>query len=353
MLFRSFKNLTFYVVIIIFFTIVISNEYKINSFLGDPMDGRLLILLHEHWYKFAVGKENFFETNFFYPEQNTFGYSDIYLLSGFIYVIFRIFNLTEINSIQYTYLIIFCITTVIMIIFTKKFFKYSFSRYLFVLYCFTNQIYLLNITSQVNTLFYYLIFIIPILFSIYNNSSNIKIKNFALYLFCITPLIIGLTIWNMFFFLIFFSIIFLIVSLIRREHRIIIEVLYKFLNYLTKQKFLFFAIILSNLALSFLILRIYWPNRTNLIKVDSDLLNSSPSIIELFFNSNSYDFKNIFLGFTQFSIIVLCFVLAYKSRQKNNSLIINLLIVNSLILILLIKFSGTDRKSTRLNSSHT
>jgi hypothetical protein len=56
---------------------------------GGPADGRLIMALHEHWFRFLKGKEGWFELSFFYPEKNVLGYSDTFLLGGIFHSVFR------------------------------------------------------------------------------------------------------------------------------------------------------------------------------------------------------------------------------------------------------------------------
>lgn len=56
-----------------------------HRIIGDPGDGQLIISLHEHWYRVLRGLESWNETIFFYPVQNSLGYSDTFLFTGILY----------------------------------------------------------------------------------------------------------------------------------------------------------------------------------------------------------------------------------------------------------------------------
>lgn len=56
-----------------------------SRIIGDPGDGQLIISLHEHWYRVLRGLESWNETIFFYPVQNSLGYSDTFFFTGILY----------------------------------------------------------------------------------------------------------------------------------------------------------------------------------------------------------------------------------------------------------------------------
>lgn len=56
---------------------------------GDASDGTVQMVLHEHWWHWFNGKTNFLRTEFFYPYDRAFGYSDAFLVQGPIHALFR------------------------------------------------------------------------------------------------------------------------------------------------------------------------------------------------------------------------------------------------------------------------
>ena len=68
---------------------------------GDMADGRLILGLHEHWYRFLKGKEGFFELGFFYPERHVLGYSDTFFLPGLLHAFFRFMGFDPFLSFQF------------------------------------------------------------------------------------------------------------------------------------------------------------------------------------------------------------------------------------------------------------
>jgi hypothetical protein len=59
---------------------------------GDASDGTVQMVLHEHWWRWISGKTSFLDTEFFYPFDKAFGYSDVFLIQGPIHVLFRFFG---------------------------------------------------------------------------------------------------------------------------------------------------------------------------------------------------------------------------------------------------------------------
>lgn len=50
-----------------------------NSLIGDRGDGRLTMLITEHWYRFLQGLEKINDLGIFYPAENTLACSDMFL----------------------------------------------------------------------------------------------------------------------------------------------------------------------------------------------------------------------------------------------------------------------------------
>ena len=70
---------------LLFFRNVIGND----SLFGDSGDGRLTMLLTEHWFRFFTGKEGVADLAMFYPNKNVAGYTDMFLGYGIIHSILR------------------------------------------------------------------------------------------------------------------------------------------------------------------------------------------------------------------------------------------------------------------------
>lgn len=73
-----------------------------GALIGDRGDGRLTMLLTEHWWNFVTGKEKFSELSFFYPQNNVMGYTDMFLGYGIIHVVMRFLGFDMWNSYKWT-----------------------------------------------------------------------------------------------------------------------------------------------------------------------------------------------------------------------------------------------------------
>ena len=77
-----------------------------NSLFGDLGDGRLTMLITEHWYRFCCGLEKINDLGIFYPVENTLAYSDMLLGYGIIHSIFRFCGLDMFISYKITLILV-------------------------------------------------------------------------------------------------------------------------------------------------------------------------------------------------------------------------------------------------------
>lgn len=99
-----------------FFRNVIGN----SALIGDRGDGRLTMLLTEHWWQFICGNESFTELAMFYPEKSVIGYTDLLLGYGIVYCGFRFFHLNMYISYKLTLITIHLLGTISMYYLLKK-----------------------------------------------------------------------------------------------------------------------------------------------------------------------------------------------------------------------------------------
>ena len=86
----------------VFFRNVIGHDFLI----GDNGDGRLTMLLTEHWYNFFRGREAFTEIAYFYPDKDVLGYTDMFLGFGVIHSILRFLGLNMFVAYKYTIILV-------------------------------------------------------------------------------------------------------------------------------------------------------------------------------------------------------------------------------------------------------
>ena len=63
-----------------------------GQLISDGSDGRLTMLIAEHWYNVFKGKASIMDMGMFYPAKNTLAYSDMLLGSG---LVFRASNMLD------------------------------------------------------------------------------------------------------------------------------------------------------------------------------------------------------------------------------------------------------------------
>lgn len=81
----QFRKLFLPIVILILYEIFfLRNIIASDLMVGDRGDGRLCMLIAEHWYQFFSGNESFAQLNMFYPAENTIAYSDMLLGYGIV-----------------------------------------------------------------------------------------------------------------------------------------------------------------------------------------------------------------------------------------------------------------------------
>ena len=104
-----------------------------GKLLGDPFDSRLMLILHEHWWRWFNGLVAFRDTEFFYPYKTALGYSDVFFVQGIIYSIFRYLNFDMPNSWTITTFLLLIIGNLGWVFISLKYFRNYLIQFLFVL----------------------------------------------------------------------------------------------------------------------------------------------------------------------------------------------------------------------------
>ncbi|MBQ7159807.1 MAG: hypothetical protein IJS09_10375, partial [Treponema sp.] len=100
-----------------FFRNVIGTE----SLIADRGDGRLTMLLTEHWYHVFRGEAGIADLGIFYPSRNTLGYSDIFFGFGIIHSVLRLLGVDVFFSYKYTLIIVHLIGTITTYLLLRRF----------------------------------------------------------------------------------------------------------------------------------------------------------------------------------------------------------------------------------------
>ncbi len=94
-----------------------------GAFFGDRGDGRLTMLLAEHWWNVFRGKEPFFELRMFYPAENVIGYTDMMLGLGVLHSLFRGLGMDMYGAYRLALISVHVLGTAVLFLVLKKKFR--------------------------------------------------------------------------------------------------------------------------------------------------------------------------------------------------------------------------------------
>ena len=96
---KTFQGKSFTLVVTaVFLTFFTYRTVFTGKLIGEPFDARLMISLHEHMWRWLNGFVSFRDTEFFYPYQTALGFSDVFLVQGLVYSMFRIVGFDSMSS---------------------------------------------------------------------------------------------------------------------------------------------------------------------------------------------------------------------------------------------------------------
>ena len=100
---RDHLKVTLSVFILIFCEFFFFRNIIFNDrMMGDLGDGRLTMLLAEHWFDSICGRDSLLDLKMFYPLKDTLGFTDMFLGFGIIHSVFRFFGLSIYASYKIT-----------------------------------------------------------------------------------------------------------------------------------------------------------------------------------------------------------------------------------------------------------
>jgi len=103
-----------------------------GQLIGDPFDSRLMIVIHEHWWRWINGLAEFRDLNFFYPYNKALGFSDAFIFPGIIYSIFRFLNFGLSESWTFATFTVLIIGNLGWVAIANRFLKAGITKILFV-----------------------------------------------------------------------------------------------------------------------------------------------------------------------------------------------------------------------------
>jgi hypothetical protein len=270
---------------------------------GDPMDGTLQMVLHEHWYKVITHKESFLNTNFYFPFERALGYSDTFLFQGPIHTILRLIGIKIDFAWSITTFITIYVGNLGWILVARNLLKNKILRILFIVLCIFNYSFVAYVASQPNAasyalLSYFVYFAIKI-----NESFNKNVKKFNNNFFYFVSLLslMSLNNWYLTYFVLQILLFYCVMILINKfMNKSFFSTLQELNNNIITKYLIFSGICLIISLASFGY--IYFPNRNDGVRNTSDLISRSPVIENIFNGSYPKDgglFRSIYvnLGF--------------------------------------------------------
>ena len=174
-----------------------------GKLLGDPFDSRLMIVLHEHWWRWFNGLVELRDTEFFYPYNTALGYSDVFLVQGVIYSVFRFFNQDLANSWTFATLLLLIIGNLGWVFVANKYIKIFVVRFLFILTITSSLSFVNYFTLNPNIVGYSYLSWLSLFYLNIRSEKKAKIRTRKWAIFILIILIYALSCWYGAFFLVF------------------------------------------------------------------------------------------------------------------------------------------------------
>jgi hypothetical protein len=160
-----------------------------------------MIVLHEHWWRWFNGLTELRDTEFFYPYDKALGFSDVFLVQGFIFSAFRFLGISLANSWSSTTLLLIILGNAGWAIISNKFFQSKAIRILFTLAMISSMSFVSYFTLNPNVVGYSFLSWFFILFLSITNEKDLEKKTSKVALFIVFFLIYALSCWYGAFFL--------------------------------------------------------------------------------------------------------------------------------------------------------
>jgi len=172
-----------------------------------------MITLHEHMWRWLNGLVSFRDTEFFYPYDTALGFSDIFLVQGILYSVFRFLGFDSLSSWINITILLAIIGNLGWVVIARKFLDQYIIQILFVLTMISSLSFVNYFTFNANIVGYtYLSWLILFIKNI-KDEKNFSKKHIKISLFLIALLIYALSCWYGFFFFFltffFYSVIYL------------------------------------------------------------------------------------------------------------------------------------------------
>lgn len=208
-----------------------------GALISDRADGRLTMLLTEHWWKFFNGKEKFSEIAMFFPVDDAFGYTDLFLGYGILHSLLRVFGFNMYVAFKWTLVFTHLFGTFTTYYLLKRKLNVSTGWSLFgtMAFCFSDTYARFLVHTQLNAVAYLPLLLILFVGFIENYNTRYK-RN--IYAYCMIGWFVLLTYnsWYVACFTGLFALFFIIVYLIclKRNKIKVLSLILQNIKYLWK-----------------------------------------------------------------------------------------------------------------------
>lgn len=270
--------------IILVITAIVLNLYIYRTvftgnLIGEPFDARLMISLHEHMWRWLNGLVSFRDTEFFYPYQTALGFSDVFLVQGLIYSLFRIIGFDSMSSWLNVTLLLTIIGNIGWVFVAKKFINNFAVQLLFILTIISSLTFVYYMGLNPNIVGYSYLSWIFLLFHSLTIEKNLQKKHIKICFFILSILIYALSCWYGTFFVLMTLAFRYLILFILQKGRIKVSFSLKVI----KVYFLFSPAIIF---LSWLFYYVYITIASQPDRPVDDLLRNSPRIQQIFKGAN-------------------------------------------------------------------
>jgi hypothetical protein len=266
-----------------------------GQLIGDPFDSRLMIVIHEHWWRWFNGLTEFRDLGFFYPYNTTLGFSDVFLIPGIIYSGFRALNFGLAESWTIATFMVLIIGNIGWTVIAKRFITNVFTRILFVATIITSFSFTAYFSINPNIVGYSLLSWFALLIYSIEKEKNISLKQRKKAILIILLQIYALSYWYAAFFVGFLILVRLLIGFIYRSKGLIAR------NSIPRSKTLdkvWLIAIPIILFFSWLFYYVYISVASEPFRPKSEMVLNSPSITMLLNagNPTQYGLKNSISG---------------------------------------------------------
>ena len=188
-----------------------------GQLIGDPFDSRLMIVIHEHWWRWLNGLTEFRDLGFFYPYNTTLGFSDVFLIPGILYSFFRALNFGLAESWTSATFIVLIIGNLGWTLIARKFLNNGFIRIMFIATIIISFSFTAYFAINPNTVGYSLLSWFALLIYSIEKEKNIFAKQKKIAILIILLLIYALSYWYGAFFVGFLIVVRLLTGFIYRS----------------------------------------------------------------------------------------------------------------------------------------